>query len=199
MTLKLTWAEHDLTRETALNRDIQLKNHTYLYGVFTWIMWFFQPHGFSMWPFVVANQTDHTCSSLLWPWGTSWNHCPAYLVPSCQTCTQAGPNQPTNQPRKATNGNDSTAHRWQGMVAQMTYVSQSDSCYCLLVTYLVKNTSECSCWWFDDLMCVFFGIQKGWIQQLKASSVATEYWDRLQGSTCGYKLASLEIVGFIAF
>ena len=75
----------------------------------------------------------------------------------------------------------------------------SDSCYCLLVTYhrwRIHGEGSSMIWWFD--VC-FFWIQKWWIQQLKASSVATEYWDRLQRSVCGYKLASLEIVGFIAF
>ena len=37
----------------------------------------------------------------------------------------------------------------------------SDSCYCLLVTYTWwRIHGECSCWWFDDLMCGFFWIQK---------------------------------------
>ena len=178
MTLKLTWAEHDLTRETALNRDIQLKNHTNLYGVFTWIMWFFQPHGFSMWPFVVANQTDHTCSSLPWPWGTSWNHCPAYLVPSCQTCTQAGPNQPTNQGRPPTattaqhTGGRAWWHRWRMFPNQIPVTA------CWLHTWwrILVNAAV------DDLMiwCVFFlGYKKG-----EYNSWRLQVWQQSTGTDC---------------
>lgn len=141
-----------------------------------------------------AAQPNRTCSSLPWPWGTSWNHCPAYLVPSCQTSTQVA--SPTNQ--GPTNGN-SVTHRWQvGGTYDMTFPYQIPVIACWLHTpgdeYMVIGLKMI--WWFD--VC-FFWRQKGWIQQLKASSVATEYWDRLQGSVWGYKLASLEIVGFIAF
>ena len=97
-----------------------------------------------------------------------------------------------------------TATAWHTQVAghggtyDMTFPYQIPVIACWLHTpgeeYMVIGLKMI--WWFD--VC-FFWRQKGWIQQLKASSVATEYWDRLQGSVWGYKLASLEIVGFIAF
>lgn len=164
--LSWTWLE---LNKTSLNR--------YIYNWKTIQMMRFFPYGFSS-----LVSCDHvvkpnrTCSSLPWPWGTSWNHCPAYLVPSCQT--SPGRSQPTNQP---------TATAWHtGGTDDMTFPYQIPVTACWLHTWwrILVNAAV------DDLMiwCGFFWRQKGWIQQVQGFKCGNRVLGQMAALSMGVQI-----------